>query len=114
MAKAEGPSWKGGSIYISFKNNADLGAGSNSQEWTAPVLLLDKPERIIWYPSLQSINSPATIEIRHTSVLLGQKARLAGGGQLSLYKTDHTLSSLHGKTPLCGQIYLHINPGKMK
>ncbi|MGN6396101.1 MAG: hypothetical protein ACTHMI_11085 [Mucilaginibacter sp.] len=30
MAKAEGPSWKGSSIYISFNKNLDLGAGANS------------------------------------------------------------------------------------
>ncbi|MEO7961233.1 MAG: hypothetical protein ABIR19_06795, partial [Ginsengibacter sp.] len=53
MAKAEGPSWKGSSIYISFNLNADLGGGKNSQEWSTPKLLLNKPDHTIWYPSLQ-------------------------------------------------------------
>jgi hypothetical protein len=38
---------------------------------------------------------------------------IAGGGQLSLYKTNHTLSALYGNTPLSGQVYLHIYPGRM-
>jgi hypothetical protein len=43
MAKAEGPSWKGSSIHISFNTNANLGDGNNSQEWSTPKLLLNKP-----------------------------------------------------------------------
>ncbi|HEY4155209.1 MAG TPA: hypothetical protein VGM24_07270 [Puia sp.] len=38
---------------------------------------------------------------------------VAGGGQLSLYKTSDALNSLYGATPLSGQIYLHIYPGRM-
>ncbi|HZK65443.1 MAG TPA: hypothetical protein VFC34_14965 [Puia sp.] len=38
---------------------------------------------------------------------------VAGGGQLSLYKTDQTLSRLYGNTPLSGEIFLHIYPGRM-
>jgi hypothetical protein len=34
MAKSEGPSWKGSSIYISFNKNEDLGKGINSMVQT--------------------------------------------------------------------------------
>jgi hypothetical protein len=38
---------------------------------------------------------------------------VAGGGQVSLYKTDRTLSRLYGTAPLSGEILLHIYPGRM-
>lgn len=76
MAKAEGPSWKGSSIYISFNKNANLGEGNNSQEWSTPKLLLNKPGHTIWYPSLQPLNTATDIANKYTSVNLGQKARL--------------------------------------
>lgn len=76
MAKAEGPSWKGSSIYISFNPNSDLGEGKNSQEWSVPKLLLDKPGHTIWYPSLQPLSTNEAREKKYTSVNLGKKARL--------------------------------------
>ncbi len=76
MAKAEGPSWEGNSIYISYNKNADLGAGTNSQEWTTPELLLRKPGHKLWYPSLQPLNTPEDRAQKNTSLQLGQKARL--------------------------------------
>ncbi len=76
MAKAEGPSWKGSSIYISFNPNANLGVGKNSQEWSTPKLLLDKPGHTIWYPSLQPFATADAKEKKYTSVKLGKKARL--------------------------------------
>ena len=76
IAKAEGPSWKGSSIYISYNKNADLGKGNNSQQWSKPVLLLDKPGHIIWYPSLQPLNSEANGTNKYSALKLGQKARL--------------------------------------
>lgn len=76
MARAEGPSWKGGSIYISYNNNADLGEGNNSQQWSTPKLLLEKPGHTVWYPSLQPINNAEDKVKKFTSVNLGQKARL--------------------------------------
>jgi hypothetical protein len=39
---------------------------------------------------------------------------VAGGGQLSLYKTARHLKSLYGNTPLAGEVYLHIYPGAMR
>ncbi len=76
MAKAEGPSWKGSSIYISFNPNADLGQGKNSQEWSVPKLLLDKAGHTIWYPSLQPFATNDAKEKKYTSVKLDKKARL--------------------------------------
>jgi hypothetical protein len=76
MAKAEGPSWKGSSIYVSFNKNPDLGTGNNSQQWTKPVLLLDKPGHTLWYPSLQPLNEEANSKNKYSSVKMGQKARL--------------------------------------
>ncbi|MEO8111446.1 MAG: hypothetical protein ABI594_15485 [Ginsengibacter sp.] len=76
MAKAEGPSWKGSSIYISFNQNADLGTGKNSQQWSAPKLLLNKPGHTVWYPSLQPFATNEAKEKKYTSVKLDKKARL--------------------------------------
>lgn len=76
MAKAEGPSWKGSSIYISFNPNADLGNGDNSQQWSTPKKLLEKPGHTVWYPSLQPINNEEDKAQHYTSLNLGQRARL--------------------------------------
>jgi hypothetical protein len=76
MAKAEGPSWKGNSIYISFNKNEDLGNADNSQQWSTPVLLLKKEGHTLWYPSLQPIDSPGDLKLKYTSVNLGATARL--------------------------------------
>lgn len=76
MAKAEGPSWKGSSIYISFNQHADLGISKNSQDWSTPQLLLNKPGHIIWYPSLQPFAAAADKSKKYTSVKLAEKARL--------------------------------------
>ena len=76
MAKAERPKWGGSSIYISFNPHKDLGEAFNSQEWTKPVLLLDKPGDIIWYPSLQPTGSHSDIRDKNTCLRMGQKARL--------------------------------------
>lgn len=76
MAKSEGTSWKGNSIYISFNKHADLSAGSNAQDWSKPQLLLQKPGHIIWYPSLQPTNSAEDIREKNTCLKLGAEARL--------------------------------------
>jgi len=46
MAKATRPSWAGSSIYISFNKNKELDE-SNSQQWTKPKLLLNRPDRTL-------------------------------------------------------------------
>lgn len=76
MGKVTGPSWKGSSMYISFNPHQDLGEGANSQDWTKPQLLVDKPGHTMWYPSLQPMNTPEDIANKHTCLRLGQRARL--------------------------------------
>lgn len=75
MAKAEGPSWKGNSIYISFNTNKDLD-GEHSQQWSKPQLLISRPGHVLWYPSLQPLNIPEDIQNKNTCLRLGEKARL--------------------------------------
>jgi hypothetical protein len=82
MGKVEGTKWRGGSIYISYNTNKDLGHKDNSQQWTKPELLVDKPGHVVWYPSLQPMNTPEDIKNKHTCLRLGKKARL-------FYKDDH-------------------------
>lgn len=76
MAKAEGPSWQGGTIYISYNKNADLGNEKNSQEWSSPQLLVNRPGHTLWYPSLQPLNSTKDIADKNTCLKLGKNARL--------------------------------------
>jgi hypothetical protein len=76
MGKVQGQSWVGDEIYISFNPHLDLGDGDNSQAWSKPQLLLKKPGHVIWYPSLQPLNSPEDIAAKNTSLKLGKKARL--------------------------------------
>lgn len=76
MAKAEGPSWQGNSIYISFNKNKDLGEEDNAQQWTKPELLVKKEGHVLWYPSLQPASEEESIKNRYTCLKLGQKARL--------------------------------------
>lgn len=76
MGKVEGQSWIGDELYISFNPNKDLGEGANSQAWTKPKLLVEKPGHVLWYPSLQPLNTPEDIAAKSTSLKLGKKARL--------------------------------------
>ena len=76
MGKATGPSWTGSSVYISFNKNKELGEGSNSQQWTTPQLLLDKPGLTLWYPSLQPLSGAEDVAGKRTCLRLGKKARL--------------------------------------
>lgn len=76
MAKATGPSWAGSSVWISFNPNKDLGENDNSQAWSEPKLLLDKPGYFLWYPSLQPLDTQEDIKERYTSMRLGKRARL--------------------------------------
>lgn len=76
MGKVEGKSWVGDKVFISFNSLADLSAGDNSQKWSKPQLLVQKPGHVIWYPSLQPMNTPEDITQKHTSLRLGKQARL--------------------------------------
>lgn len=76
MGRVDAPFWVGSRLYISFNPHRDLGEGSNSQDWTQPQLLLDRPGHILWYPSLQPLATPEDIEARRTCLRLGKTARL--------------------------------------
>ncbi len=76
MGKVVGQSWVGSELYISFNQHADLGEGANSQDWSEPQLLVDKPGHVMWYPSLQPLNTQEDVANKHTSLRLGKKARL--------------------------------------
>ncbi|MCH6200994.1 hypothetical protein MMU07_15515 [Aquiflexum sp. LQ15W] len=76
MGKVEGQSWVGDELYISFNPHKELGEGNNSQAWTKPQKLLDKPGHVLWYPSLQPLNTPEDIANKYTSLRLGKQARL--------------------------------------
>lgn len=76
MGKVEGQSWIGDELYISFNPNRDLGEGKNSQAWSKPQLLLQKPGHVLWYPSMQPLNTPEDIAAKNTSLKLGKRARL--------------------------------------
>jgi hypothetical protein len=75
MGKVTGPSWAGSSVHISFNKNKDLGQGNNSQQWSKPQLLLDKPGYFLWYPSLQPMNTAEDISNKNTCLKLGRKSR---------------------------------------
>ncbi len=76
MGMVEGPSWLGGQIYISFNKNRDLGMGDNSQQWSKPQLLVDRPGHTLWNPSIQPMNTAEDVEKRRTCLNLGREARL--------------------------------------
>jgi hypothetical protein len=76
MGRVEGQKWVGDKVYISFNKNKDLGAADHSQQWSKPQLVLQKPGHILWYPSLQPMNTEEDIKARRTCLRLGKKARL--------------------------------------
>ena len=94
MGKVTGSSWAGSSIHISFNPNKDLSEGDHAQQWTDPVLLLDRPGYFLWYPSLQPIGTKEDIEKKYTSTRLGQRARLYVKyikPDRSIYASAHTI-----------------------
>ncbi|MEY3367006.1 MAG: hypothetical protein RI973_161 [Bacteroidota bacterium] len=98
MGKVTGPSWLGSSLYISFNPHQDLGTGNNSQAWTTPQLLVDKPGHTMWYPSLQPMNTQEDIANKHTCLRLGKKARLFYKySDLGKYVSEYTIEFEHGK-----------------
>lgn len=76
MGKVEAESWRGSSIYISFNTNKDLGKGANAIAWSKPQLVLTRPGRVLWYPSLQPMNTEEDNSNKNTCLKLGQRARL--------------------------------------
>lgn len=75
MGKVVGPSWQGSQVYISFNKNPDFSNPTSTQEWTKPQLLFEKEGYILWYPSLQPLNTPEDIKEKYTCLRLGKKAR---------------------------------------
>ncbi|MEJ7647042.1 MAG: hypothetical protein WKF87_20760 [Chryseolinea sp.] len=74
--------------------NKDLGAGDNSQQWSTTQLLVSRPGRILWYPSLQPLNTSEDIKNKHTCTRLGKKARLffkEMEGERSEYLSEYIL-----------------------
>ncbi|WP_409013982.1 hypothetical protein [Dyadobacter sp. CY356] len=94
MAKVVGKSWQGSQVYISFNTNPDLGIDANSQNWSEPQLLFEKPGYILWYPSLQPLGTQEHLLAKYTSLRLGKKARFfvkrikPGDDQ---YASEHTV-----------------------
>lgn len=76
MGRVEGQKWVGDKIYISFNKNKDLGTADFAQQWSKPQLVLQKPGHILWYPSLQPMNTEEDIKAKRTCLRLGKKARL--------------------------------------
>ena len=76
MGHVEGPRWIGDKLYISFNPHRELGEGNNSQAWSTPQILVQKPGHVLWYPSLQPLNTPEDIAAKNTSLKLGKRARL--------------------------------------
>ena len=76
MGRVEGQKWVGDKIYLSFNKNKDLGTADFAQQWSKPQLVLQKPGHILWYPSLQPMNTEEDIKAKRTCLRLGKKARL--------------------------------------
>lgn len=94
MAKSEGASWKGSSIYISFNKNKVLNE-STAQSWSKPSLLLTKPDNIVWYPSLQPVGDNEAVKNKYTCLSMGKEARLFYKVQTkdtSYYFSEYTIN----------------------
>jgi hypothetical protein len=76
MGKVDSTLWRGSELYISFNTNQDLSQKDNSQAWSKPQLLVSRPGHVLWYPSLQPMNTAEDIQNRYTSTRLGKRARL--------------------------------------
>lgn len=93
MGKVTGPSWQGSSLYISFNPHTDLGKDAHAQDWTKPQLLVDKPGHIMWYPSLQPMNTPEDVANKSTCLRLGRQARLFYKySDLGKYVSEYTIT----------------------
>lgn len=97
MARSKGPSWNGSQVFISFNMNRDFNDPAATQDWTSPALLFEKPGYILWYPSLQPLNTPEDISDRNTCLHLGKRARLfikhIGPGD-DQYASEHIIEFL--------------------
>jgi hypothetical protein len=100
MGKVEDYSWRGSSIYISFNTNKDLGENDNAIQWSKPQLLHTRPGRVLWYPSLQPLNTPEDIQNKYTSLRLGKRARLfVKDSEAGEYGSDFIIEFEQGQQP---------------
>jgi len=76
MGRVDGPFWVGGKLFLSINPNKDLGEGDNSQQWSTPVEIINRPGHTLWYPSLQPDDSPESIALKRTCLKLGKFSRL--------------------------------------
>lgn len=76
LGRVDGPFWVGGKLFLSVNTNKDLGEGDNSQKWSTPVEIVNRPGHTLWYPSLQPDDSPEALEKRRTCLNLGKFSRL--------------------------------------
>ncbi len=76
MGRVDSTLWRGSQLYISFNPHQDLSQGNHSQQWSKPQLLVSRPGHVLWYPSLQPMNTAEDIRNRYTCTRLGKKARL--------------------------------------
>jgi hypothetical protein len=94
MARVDGPSWVGDSIWISINRHADLGEGAASQDWSPPRLLVRRPGYTLWYPSLQPLATTEDVERRYTTSRLGGRVRLwfkQHGQGIDAYQSEHEI-----------------------
>jgi hypothetical protein len=75
FGRVVGPKWIGSQVFISFNQHKDLNFGTNSQDWSPPQLLFEKPGYTLWYPSLQPLNTEEDIQNKYTCLRLGKRAR---------------------------------------
>jgi hypothetical protein len=76
---------------MSINPNKDLGEGDNSQQWSKPVEILDRPGHTLWYPSLQPDDSEEALTKKRTCLNLGKFSKLwfkDMAGDQHLYLSD--------------------------
>ena len=92
LGRVDGPFWVGGKIFMSINPNKDLGAGDNSQKWSTPIEILDRPGHTLWYPSLQPDDSEEALAKKRTCLNLGKFSKLwfkDMAGDQHLYLSDY-------------------------
>ena len=92
LGRVDGPFWVGGKLFMSINPNKDLGAGDNSQKWSTPVEIIDRPGHTLWYPSLQPDDSEESLALKRTCLNLGKFSKLwfkDMAGDQHLYLSDY-------------------------
>lgn len=92
LGRVDGPFWVGGKLYMSINPNRDLGEADNSQKWSTPVEIVDRPGHTLWYPSLQPDDSEESLAKKRTCLNLGKFSKLwfkDMAGDQHLYLSDY-------------------------